>query len=243
MQGGLGVVTVTASGVVTSAGDAEGSFTVPTRSAVDVVSVPCGGLYVAAADGCVFAVDGARFRGSLGGLDLAAPVVAMALTPSGDGYWLFAADGGVFTFGDAGFFGSLGAFQLANPIVDAAPTVSGNGYFLLGSDGQIYVFGDAAHGGSIVDPDSNMVAIGVVSGGYILVRGDGRVVRFGALLDSWFIPVGSRIVDGFEADGAPVLVGETGEVATGSAGSRLVGSPGPVAAARASTGIECSDQQ
>ena len=29
------------------------------------------------------------------------PVVGMAPTPSGEGYWLVAADGGVFSFGDA----------------------------------------------------------------------------------------------------------------------------------------------
>ena len=33
-------------------------------------------------------------------------IVAVAATPSGEGYWLVASDGGVFTFGDAGYFGS-----------------------------------------------------------------------------------------------------------------------------------------
>ena len=32
------------------------------------------------------------------------PIVGMAATPDGDGYWLVASDGGVFAFGDAGFF-------------------------------------------------------------------------------------------------------------------------------------------
>jgi len=32
--------------------------------------------------------------------------VAMAATPSGNGYWFVAADGGIFTFGDAQFYGS-----------------------------------------------------------------------------------------------------------------------------------------
>lgn len=36
-----------------------------------------------------------------------APIVGMAATPTGKGYWLVAADGGVFSFGDAAFFGSL----------------------------------------------------------------------------------------------------------------------------------------
>jgi hypothetical protein len=39
---------------------------------------------------------------------LARPIVGMASTPSGRGYWLVASDGGMFTFGDAPFVGSLG---------------------------------------------------------------------------------------------------------------------------------------
>jgi len=36
-----------------------------------------------------------------------APIVGMAATPTGKGYWLVGADGGVFTFGDAVFFGNV----------------------------------------------------------------------------------------------------------------------------------------
>ena len=39
--------------------------------------------------------------GSMGGKPLNKPIVGMAATPSGDGYWLVASDGGVFAFGDA----------------------------------------------------------------------------------------------------------------------------------------------
>jgi len=42
----------------------------------------------------------------MGGKTLNAPVVSIALTPDGKGYWLVAADGGVFAFGDAPFEGS-----------------------------------------------------------------------------------------------------------------------------------------
>jgi hypothetical protein len=35
------------------------------------------------------------------------PVVGLAATPSGRGYWLAAADGGVFAFGDAAFHGAV----------------------------------------------------------------------------------------------------------------------------------------
>lgn len=36
-----------------------------------------------------------------------APIVGMAATPSGNGYWLVAADGGIFAFGDARFMGNV----------------------------------------------------------------------------------------------------------------------------------------
>ena len=49
-----------------------------------------------------------RFYGSMGGHPLNQPVVGMAATPDGKGYWLVAADGGIFAFGDARFYGSTG---------------------------------------------------------------------------------------------------------------------------------------
>ena len=45
------------------------------------------------------------------------PIVGMALTPTGNGYWLVASDGGIFSFGDATFYGSTGAMTLNQPIV------------------------------------------------------------------------------------------------------------------------------
>jgi len=35
-----------------------------------------------------------------------APIVGMARSASGNGYWLGANDGGIFTYGDAVFYGS-----------------------------------------------------------------------------------------------------------------------------------------
>jgi N-acetylmuramoyl-L-alanine amidase len=59
-----------------------------------------------------------------------APIVGMAATPDGGGYWLVASDGGIFSFGDAHFYGSEGGVQLNAPIVGMAATPSGNGYWL-----------------------------------------------------------------------------------------------------------------
>lgn len=59
------------------------------------------GYTVVMADGGVATFGGAPFFGSLGGVQLASPIIAAAVTPSGQGYKLLARDGGDFNFGDA----------------------------------------------------------------------------------------------------------------------------------------------
>ena len=76
------------------------------------------------------------------------PVVGMAATTDGNGYWLVASDGGIFSYGDAMFYGSTGSIHLNLPIVGMAPTPDGNGYCLVGFDGGIFTFGDASFYGS-----------------------------------------------------------------------------------------------
>ena len=66
------------------------------------------------------------------------PVVGMAPTSDGKGYWLVAADGGIFAFGDAAFHGSTGAMRLNKPVVGMAPTPDGKGYWLVAADGGIF---------------------------------------------------------------------------------------------------------
>ncbi|MHB1719098.1 MAG: hypothetical protein ACYCV1_03035, partial [Acidimicrobiales bacterium] len=75
-----------------------------------------------ASDGGVFSFGDASFFGSMGGKPLVKPIVGMASTPDGGGYWLVASDGGVFSFGDASFFGSMGGKPLVKPIVGMAST-------------------------------------------------------------------------------------------------------------------------
>ena len=83
------------------------------------------------------------------GSNTAKPLIGIAATPSGSGYWLAAADGGIFAFGDATYQGSLGSTHLAAPIVAIAPTPSGAGYWLAAADGGIFAFGDATYHGSL----------------------------------------------------------------------------------------------
>ena len=142
-----------------------------------------GGFVLAAADGGVFALSGAAFRGSMGGHRLNRPIVGVATTPSGNGYWLVAADGGVFSFGDAAFYGSMGNRRLNSPIVGIAATPSGRGYWLVASDGGVFTFGDAPFLGStggmrLVSPVVG-IAADPATGGYWLAASDGGVFTFG----------------------------------------------------------------
>ena len=56
----------------------------------------------------------------MGGQPLNKPIVGMASTADGGGYWEVASDGGNFSFGDAIFEGSMGGQPLNAPIVGGA---------------------------------------------------------------------------------------------------------------------------
>jgi hypothetical protein len=73
-----------------------------------------------ASDGGIFAYGSARFSGSTGAIKLNMPVVGMAPTPDGNGYWLVASDGGIFNYGNAGFSGSAGGTPSNQPVVGEA---------------------------------------------------------------------------------------------------------------------------
>jgi hypothetical protein len=113
----------------------------------------------------------------------AAPIVGMAATPSGLGYWIVGADGGIFTFGDAGYFGSMGNRPLTRPIVGMAATPDGRGYWEVASDGGIFGFGDAPFYGSMGGQALDKPIVGMAATpngrGYIEVASDGGVFTFG----------------------------------------------------------------
>jgi len=138
-------------------------------------------------------VYGAPSYGSTANLHLSKPIVGMASTPSGNGYWLVGADGGVFGFGDAAFHGSLAGLHLAAPIVGITTTQSGMGYWLDGSDGGVFTFGDAGFFGStpgsqglsvvgpvFPTPDQRGYWIATSSTGY-----PARAEGFGDVLGCW----------------------------------------------------------
>jgi cysteine-rich secretory family protein len=116
-------------------------------------------------------------------LALNAPVVGIAATPSGGGYWRVGADGAVLTAGNAHFYGSMGGQSLARPVAGMASTPTGAGYWLVASDGGIFAFGDARFYGSTGAMRLSQPIVGMASTptgrGYWLVASDGGVFAFG----------------------------------------------------------------
>ncbi len=134
-------------------------------------------------DDTVYAFGAATFRGSTQGLPLVRPIVAMASTASGKGYWLVAEDGGVFGY-HAKFHGSLGGMPLNAPIVGMTATSTGHGYWLVAADGGVFAFGDAKFHGSmggipLTAPVKSIIR-GPGSKGYWLYAADGGVFSFGS---------------------------------------------------------------
>ena len=112
-----------------------------------------------------------------------APIVGIASTVDGAGYWLVGADGGVFSYGAAGFHGSAGALRLNQPVVGMTATPDSGGYWLAASDGGVFTYGDAAFHGSAGALTLNAPVVGMAAtpdgGGYWLVASDGGVFAYG----------------------------------------------------------------
>ena len=138
------------------------------------------GYRMASTDGNVYTFGNAPYLGSMAGLPLARPVVAMA--SSSAGYWLVASDGGVFAYGNAGFHGSMGGKPLNRPVVGMASTGT-SGYWQVASDGGMFAFGDAGFFGSMGGRPLNAPVVGMAptaSGrGYWLVASDGGMFAYG----------------------------------------------------------------
>jgi hypothetical protein len=146
------------------------------------VSASPAGAAIRGHDNTVYAFGTAPFHGSTAGKHLNAPIVGMASTAKGKGYWLVANDGGVFGY-NAPFYGSLGARHLNSPIIGMAATPSGKGYWLVAGDGGVFTFGDAKFYGSTGSMHLNSPIKQFVPGpggkGYWLMATDGGVFTFG----------------------------------------------------------------
>ena len=134
-------------------------------------------------DDTVYAFGTASYHGSTSGRHLNSPIVGMASTANGKGYWLVANDGGIFGF-NAPFYGSLGNRHLNSPIVGVAATPSGKGYWLVAGDGGVFCFGDArffgSTGGKRLNAPIRQIIPGPKGKGYWLMAIDGGVFTFGS---------------------------------------------------------------
>ncbi len=112
-----------------------------------------------------------------------APVVGMAATADGNGYWLARSDGSVSVHGDATGHGSMAGTPLNAPVTHIVATNDGGGYWMVASDGGIFSFGDAGFYGSMGGKHLNAPVVDLTptpSGhGYWLVASDGGVFAFG----------------------------------------------------------------
>ncbi len=192
------------------------------------------GYWLVAADGGVFDFGNATYQGSAyskgftgltGAHPLAAPVVGIASTPNGNGYWLLEANGTVLSFGDAGDYGQLG--QPAN-IVGIASTADGRGYWLLGADGAVYGFGDASSYGSLNLGGQAAKAVSIVTApngtGYSIILSNGQVVGFnggpsspalGSTTTGHGAPVIAAAILGDPAPGTPPVINEGNTASSG----------------------------
>ena len=185
----------------------------------------------------VYRYDGAmRFWGpttTSGGL--VTPVVGMASTPDGTGYWLTDAAGGVSAHGSAVSYGSMAGHPLNAPIAHIVSTPDGGGYWLVASDGGIFSFGDAPFYGSMGGRHLNAPVVDIAptpdGGGYWLVASDGGIFSFGDA--TFYGSMGGRHLNepivGISADDA---TGGYWEVATDggifSFGAPFLGSTGGI---------------
>ena len=108
-----------------------------------------GRLLAVASDGGIFSFGDARFYGSTGAMRLNRPVIGMAATPTGRGYWLVG-----FRRGDLHLrrrpvlrFDGCGAPATSRSSAWRR-TPDGRGYWLVAADGGIFTFGDARFYGS-----------------------------------------------------------------------------------------------
>jgi hypothetical protein len=140
------------------------------------------------------------FFGSAAQRPLRAPMVGMATTPTGRGYWLVASDGGVFTYGDATFHGSMGAQHINAPIVDIAPTPSGAGYWLVAKDGGVFTYGDAKFFGGLGSTSNHASIVAIEpsksGNGYWMLGSDGSIYTFGDAPYLGGIPAAQRTLLG-----------------------------------------------
>ncbi len=152
----------------------------PASAQVSATPVAPAGYRLVAAQGQVFSFGQlSSYRAARPG----SPVVGVASTPDGYGYWLALKGGGVRAAGDAHLYGSMAGARLNSPIVAIAATPDGQGYWLVAGDGGVFGFGNAHYYGSAGGARTNGPVVGVAATadgrGYWLVSSHGDIYAFG----------------------------------------------------------------
>ena len=141
------------------------------------------GLYTAGAFGEVLPFGDAKSYGDLSHVAIQTPVLGIATTPSGEGYWLMEARGEMHPFGDAPAVGSP-ALPPNEYAISLARTPTGKGYWIATQVGGVYALGDAEFFGSAtgtLGPDVDIIGIAATptGKGYWLLDGAGGVHSYG----------------------------------------------------------------
>ena len=148
------------------------------------------GCLVLGSGGHVQAHGTARVLGDLSTLDLVAPPVDIAASPTGVGYWVVDSEGSVFSFGNAPFL--EGVPQVAGNSIKAVgiePSADGSGYWIVDSRGGVYCFGSAPFFGALAGseqldgPRVVDFAAGPEGEGYRFLGSDGHVHSFGGAMN------------------------------------------------------------
>lgn len=128
--------------------------------------------------------------GALGAGRIDGPVVGVAETSSGNGYWQVTATGAVYAFGDARYLGRVPSSATSHdPVVAVAAAPGDRGYWLLTRSGRVTGFGAADHLASgppsaapyvamTATPDGRGAWVATAAGGVVSL---GDAGRFGSM--------------------------------------------------------------
>jgi hypothetical protein len=145
-----------------------------------IVADPRGGYWLFTASGNVYRSSGAGWFGSAAARHAQTPIVGMASTADGRGYWMVSWAGRVYAFGDAT---KVRGISPVRSVAGIAANPRG-GYWLFSTNGNVYRSGGAGWFGSVAAHRVKRPSIvGMASTfdgrGYWLVSASGRVYRFG----------------------------------------------------------------
>jgi hypothetical protein len=192
-----------------------------------------GGYWLASAAGGVLACGDAPFYGSPAseGVRLQAPVVGIAATGDGCGYYELAADGTVYPFGPCAQ--RFPAVHGGARFVGIAADPSSAGYWLVSGDGGVFAVGARYYGSVPGLGISTRSVVGIATapagGGYWLAAADGGVFSFGLRYHGSLPGLGVHVGDVVSITASPsgsgyLLAGADGGVFALGPGVRYCGS-------------------